>query len=66
MRCVFCGCRCSFYDGGAAADYELDLMVCDECGETQPVLEICPVCDGSAYPGGIECDYCMGSGYTEV
>jgi len=66
MRCVYCNCRCNFYDGGEAANYELALMVCEECGETQPEYEVCPLCEGSAYHDGIECAYCAGEGRVEV
>lgn len=35
MRCQYCGGRCNGYDGGEAANYELWVQVCEDCGEWQ-------------------------------
>lgn len=35
MRCAYCGGPCRSYDGGEANNYELCVMVCEDCGEWQ-------------------------------
>lgn len=66
MCCSFCNGRLRFYDGGAAADYALELMVCEDCGEVASDWVYCSVCDGTSVLDGLECPACNGIGKVEV
>lgn len=35
MECEDCGGKCEWYDGGAAHDYAIRVLVCTACGKWQ-------------------------------